>query len=63
MLLSPGLTMPRATLTSVAVDLASRGYVVALVDHTYEAPGITFPDGRTLGCVICEQPRQAARRP
>ncbi|MGC0313783.1 alpha/beta hydrolase family protein [Kitasatospora acidiphila] len=55
-LLSPGLTMPRATLTSVAVDLASRGYVVALVDHTYEAPGITFPDGRTLGCAICEQP-------
>ncbi|MEY9946710.1 alpha/beta hydrolase family protein [Kitasatospora sp. GAS1066B] len=55
-LLSPGLTMPRATLTSVAVDLASRGYVVALVDHTYEAPGITFPDGRTLGCVICDRP-------
>lgn len=55
-LLSPGLSMPRATLTSVAVDLASRGYVVALVDHTYEAPGITFPDGQTLGCAICDQP-------
>ncbi|WP_330334348.1 alpha/beta hydrolase [Streptomyces sp. NBC_00536] len=55
-LLSPGLTMPRATLTSVAVDLTSRGYVVALVDHTYEAPGITFPDGRTPGCVICDRP-------
>ncbi|TQF02528.1 hypothetical protein E6W39_09880 [Kitasatospora acidiphila] len=31
-LLSPGLTMPRSTLTSVAVDLASRGYVGAFFD-------------------------------
>ncbi len=54
--LSPGFTFPRATLTGLAEDLASRGYVVALVDHTYENAGTTFPDGRTLPCAICETP-------
>jgi len=29
-------------------DLASRGYVVASVDHTYEATAVKFPDGRFL---------------
>ncbi|MFC4959731.1 alpha/beta hydrolase family protein [Streptomyces mauvecolor] len=53
-LLSPGFTMPRTELTSLAEDLASRGYVVALVDHTYENTGTTFPDGRTLTCAICD---------
>ncbi|MFF2080011.1 alpha/beta hydrolase family protein [Kitasatospora sp. NPDC058162] len=51
--LSPGFTMPRASLTSLAEDLGSRGYVVALVDHTYENTGTTFPDGQTLPCVVC----------
>ncbi|MDJ0344466.1 alpha/beta hydrolase [Streptomyces sp. H10-C2] len=54
--LSPGFTFPRGMLTSLAEDLASRGYVVALADHTYEAPGITFPNGQTLTCAICERP-------
>ncbi|MGI5225081.1 alpha/beta hydrolase family protein [Actinoallomurus sp. CA-142502] len=54
--LSPGLSFPRATLTSLAEDLSSRGYVVALVDHTYESSGTTFPDGRTLACTICDKP-------
>ncbi|MGW3233100.1 alpha/beta hydrolase family protein [Kitasatospora sp. NPDC001095] len=51
--LSPGFTMPRASLSSLAEDLTSRGYVVALVDHTYENTGTTFPDGRTLPCDLC----------
>ncbi|GAB3984645.1 lipase [Actinoallomurus acanthiterrae] len=55
-LLSPGLGFPRATLTGLAEDLASRGYVVALVDHTYENSGTTFPDGRTLACAVCDKP-------
>ncbi len=55
-LLSPGFTMPRTELTSLAEDLASRGYVVALVDHTYENSGTTFPDGQTLTCAICDKP-------
>ncbi|MFJ5547576.1 alpha/beta hydrolase family protein [Streptomyces sp. NPDC093225] len=53
--LSPGFTLPRATLTGLAEDLTSRGYVVALVDHTYENTGTTFPDGTTLPCAICEE--------
>ncbi|MED7948133.1 alpha/beta hydrolase family protein [Streptomyces sp. BE303] len=53
--LSPGFTMPRAALTSLAEDLASRGYVVAAVDHAYESDGTVFPGGRVLTCKACEQ--------
>ncbi|MFJ4188687.1 alpha/beta hydrolase family protein [Kitasatospora sp. NPDC089509] len=53
--LSPGFTMPRTSLSSLAEELGSRGYVVALVDHTYENTGTTFPDGQTLPCVECGQ--------
>ncbi|MFG3442965.1 alpha/beta hydrolase family protein [Nonomuraea sp. NPDC047897] len=52
--LSPGHSKPRAELTSLAEDLASRGYVVAAVDHTYENVATTFPDGRVTTCVTCE---------
>ncbi len=54
-LLSPGFSMPRSTLTSLADDLASRGYVVASVDHAYESVGTAFPGGRMLTCVACER--------
>ncbi|MDT0343900.1 alpha/beta hydrolase family protein [Streptomyces litchfieldiae] len=57
--LSPGFGMPRATLTGLAEELASRGYVVAGIGHNYEADGITFPDGHTTGCVICDNPDHA----
>ena len=33
-------------------DLASRGYVVAAVDHTYEATAVEFPDGRFVKSVF-----------
>jgi dienelactone hydrolase len=33
-------------------DLASRGYVVASVDHTYEATAVQFPDGRFVKSVF-----------
>ncbi|MFC1405552.1 MULTISPECIES: acetylhydrolase [Streptacidiphilus] len=52
--LSPGFENPRNVMTSLATDLASHGYVVALVDHTYEDSGTTFPDGQTLTCAICD---------
>jgi len=35
--LSPGYTNSRATLSSLAEDLASHGYVVVTIDHTYDA--------------------------
>lgn len=54
--MSPGFTKPRKVLTSLAEDLASRGYVVAAIDHTYENSGMTFPDGRTVACAACDVP-------
>ncbi|HYL95773.1 MAG TPA: alpha/beta fold hydrolase, partial [Terriglobales bacterium] len=33
-------------------ELASRGYVVASVDHTYEATAVEFPDGRLVKSVL-----------
>lgn len=54
-LLSPGFSMPRATLTSLADELTSCGYVVASGDHAYESVGTAFPGGRVLTCVACER--------
>src|SRR5580692_3558677 len=56
--LSPGFTSSRSTLTALAEDLASHGYVVAGIDHTYESFGTAFPDGRVTTCLA----RQARRR-
>ncbi|HEY8981373.1 MAG TPA: alpha/beta hydrolase [Streptomyces sp.] len=54
-LLSPGFTLPRTTLSLLSEELASRGYVVAAVDHAYESVATTFPGGRLLPCVACER--------
>ncbi|TDB80603.1 alpha/beta hydrolase [Micromonospora sp. KC721] len=54
--LSPGFTKPRSVLTGLAEDLASNGYVVAAVEHTYESVGTSFPDGRVTTCVACQSP-------
>ncbi|WP_371650163.1 MULTISPECIES: alpha/beta hydrolase family protein [unclassified Streptomyces] len=52
--LSPGFGVSRYTLTNLAEDLASRGYVVASLDHAYESYGISVPGGRTLTCLACD---------
>ncbi|GAA3622555.1 alpha/beta hydrolase [Nonomuraea rosea] len=52
--LSPGFTNPMSTLTSLAEDLASRGYVVAGIDHTYESFATTLADGRVAECLACD---------
>ncbi|MFD3871218.1 alpha/beta hydrolase family protein [Streptomyces sp. NPDC058623] len=52
-LLSPGFSLPRTSLTALAEDLASRGWAVAAVDHAYESAAITYPDGRVTGCSAC----------
>ena len=51
--LSPGWTQPRATFTALAEDLASHGYVVVAIDHTYENRATTFPDGHVTDCAAC----------
>jgi dienelactone hydrolase len=56
--LSPGFTNPRSALTALAEDLASHGYVVAGIDHTYESFATAFPDGRVTTCLA-----RRARRP
>ena len=56
--LSPGFTNSRSTLTALAEDLASHGYVVAGIDHTYESFATAFPDGRVTTCLA----RQARQR-
>ncbi|MEW2403295.1 alpha/beta hydrolase [Streptomyces sp. NPDC046862] len=57
--LSPGFSVNRATLTLLAEELASRGYVVAAVDHAYESVGTTFPGNRLLTCVACDKVAEA----
>jgi hypothetical protein len=56
--LSPGFTNPRNTLTGLAEDLASHDYVVAGIDHTYESLATAFPDGRITTCLAREAPRR-----
>ncbi|OOC06814.1 alpha/beta hydrolase [Amycolatopsis azurea DSM 43854] len=45
-LYSPGGTLPRSHGTTLQEQLASEGYVVVAVDHTYEAEAVEFPGGR-----------------
>src|SRR5580692_706944 len=56
--LSPGFTNSRSTLTALAEDLASNGYVVAGIDHTYESFATAFPDGRVATCLARQAPRR-----
>jgi dienelactone hydrolase len=55
--LSPGFTNSRSVLTALAEDLASHGYVVAGIDHTYESFATAFPDGRVTTCLARETRR------
>ncbi|GGV46135.1 lipase [Kitasatospora herbaricolor] len=52
LLYSAGLGDPRTWNTGLVEDLASRGYVVVTVDHTYEASEVEFPGGRLAESVF-----------
>jgi hypothetical protein len=56
--LSPGFTNGRSGLTALAEDLASHGYAVTGIDHTYESLATAFPDGRVTTCLAREAPRR-----
>ncbi|TQN33278.1 platelet-activating factor acetylhydrolase isoform II [Haloactinospora alba] len=45
-LYSPGMEVSRHQSTAQAEELASRGYLVVTMDHTYEGKAVEFPDGR-----------------
>jgi dienelactone hydrolase len=49
---TPGFTAGSTDYTFIFEDLASRGYVVASVDHTYEATAVEFPDGRVIHSIF-----------
>ncbi|KUJ65739.1 hydrolase [Streptomyces albus subsp. albus] len=60
-LYSPGAGDPRALGSSLVDDLASRGYAVVTIDHTYEAPGVEFPGGRVARSRMLEEFTRAER--
>ena len=49
---TPGYTGTFTDYTFLFEDLASRGYIVASVDHTYEATAVEFSDGRLIKSVL-----------
>lgn len=51
-LYSAGLGDPRGWGTALVEDLASRGYVVVTVDHTYEASEVAFPNDALATSVL-----------
>lgn len=55
-LFSPGFGGPRETYTAIVDDLASRGYVVVSLSHTYESAAVEFPGGRLETAVSGEGP-------
>jgi hypothetical protein len=59
LLYSPGDETDREFCTAQAEDLASHGYVVVTIDHTYEAPEVVFPGGR-VALQVNPQPRGTA---
>ena len=56
-LYSPGEQVDREFGTTQAEDLASHGYIVVGIDHTYEAPEVVFPGGR-IAVQVNPQPSQ-----
>jgi dienelactone hydrolase len=42
----PGVGDPRTLGNTLTEELASRGYVVVTIDHTYDASEVEFPEGR-----------------
>ncbi len=47
-LYSPGANIPRVFGTTLVEELASKGYIVVTIDHTYDSSVIEFPDGRVV---------------
>lgn len=54
-LYSPGAGDPRTLGTTLCDELASRGYVVVMIDHTYDAGAVEFPGGRVERTVLLDE--------
>lgn len=62
-LFSPGFQYSRIFYTSLAEELASHGYIVVAIDHTYDATAVEFPDGRLVTSAflnITDAPKQVS---
>ena len=55
-LFSHGMSWPVDNYQSLLEDLASRGFVVVAVEHTYAAELTEFPDGRTFPFALWSGP-------
>ncbi|MFJ8386561.1 alpha/beta hydrolase family protein [Streptomyces sp. NPDC094438] len=60
-LYSPGAGDPRTLGTTLCDDLASRGYVVVTIDHTYDATAVEFPGGRVESTVLPQEYEKASK--
>jgi hypothetical protein len=58
-LYSPGAGDDRTFGTIAEEDLASRGYIVVAIDHTYDASEVEFPSGRLADSVLLQRLKQA----
>ncbi|MFD3762556.1 alpha/beta hydrolase [Streptomyces sp. NPDC058622] len=56
LLLGHGRTGGRSNCTALAEELAAHGYLVAGVDHTFDAEAVEFPDGRVVRGVLPDDP-------
>lgn len=61
LLLSHGLGTLREFSTALAGDLASRGYVVAAISHTYDAAAVEFANGRVIQGTAPVEPTERQR--
>jgi hypothetical protein len=59
LLYSPGAGDDRTFGTVMAENLASRGYVVVAIDHTYDASEVEFPSGQLADSVLLQRLKQA----
>lgn len=59
MLYSPGAEDPRTWETTLVQDLASRGYLMVTIDHTYNASEVEFPGGGVVDTLWPEWFQQA----
>ncbi len=51
LLFNPAWTGRRTQNTFLTEELASHGYVVAAIDHTYNSEPVAFPDGRVIWAI------------
>ncbi|MFE4519148.1 alpha/beta hydrolase [Kitasatospora sp. NPDC056783] len=56
LLLGHGRGGGRGNCTALAEELAAHGYLVAAVDHTYDAAAVEFPDGRLVLGALPDDP-------